>query len=265
MNFGDHPPESLVGDPSLTGAAGHYFDLRTGDLVDTHLHLRQCLDDFQEATLSQLAVEFRALHDHLDIVEDKLETVRIMSPANVLHAKLSTIETKLNDLLKNIQISPVSSKQTNETLTQTPTRQHLADNLPNFQTGPITETNTQAPLTPVAQLPSEENAKVKVLLRQFAANAMSSIEKNAFSFTNVNNHVGAVSAMKRSGIYDSPAWDNFVQLHFPHVLKSDLRDELIKIVSVKVKNTKARYKKRLLTSRSPSELPASESPSGLDS
>ncbi|KAK9675154.1 hypothetical protein K7432_016620 [Basidiobolus ranarum] len=95
----------------------------------------------------------------------------------------------------------------------------------------------------VSQLPSEESAKVKVLLRQFAGKAMSHIEQNAPNYASVNNHVGAITTMKSFDIYDSPTWDQFVEANFPHISKPDLKDELVKIVSVKVKNTKARYKK----------------------
>ncbi|ORX97219.1 hypothetical protein K493DRAFT_15674 [Basidiobolus meristosporus CBS 931.73] len=101
----------------------------------------------------------------------------------------------------------------------------------------------------VSQLPSEESAKVKVLLRQFAGKAMTYIEQNAPAYVNVNNHVGAITTMKRFDIYDSAIWDQFVETNFPHISKPDLKDELVKIVSVKVKNTKARYKKRASNSQ----------------
>ncbi|ORX99337.1 hypothetical protein K493DRAFT_110887 [Basidiobolus meristosporus CBS 931.73] len=196
MNFGDQQPESLVGDPSLTGTVGHYFDMRTGDLVDTQFHLRQYFEDFQTATLSQIAIEFRGLHERLDGVEERLETARIMSPANVLSSKLTTIESKLNDILspfqKEHQNLPASCLQAYETLTHTPTRQPFNGNPAKPTSGRNPTSNTLSAATPVSQLPSEESAKVKVLLRQFAANAMNSIEKNAFSFANVNNHVGGM-------------------------------------------------------------------------
>ncbi|KAK9762419.1 hypothetical protein K7432_011865 [Basidiobolus ranarum] len=248
MDFGEHhQPESLVGESSLTGNAGHYFDMRTGNLVDTPLHLRHYLEEIQNNLLSQIAVDFRSLHERLDGIEEKLETALRMSPANLLHARLSGIEANLNELLTSSQKPPPNSLandgQPYEAIIQTPVRRQVPDSSTKHRTDSDSIINALSPTTPVSQLPSEENAKVKVLLRQFAASAMSHIEKNASTFTNVNNHVGAISTMKKFGIYDSPTWDNFAQLHFPHVLKSDLVDELVKIVSVKVKNTKARYKK----------------------
>ncbi|KAK9760518.1 hypothetical protein K7432_015369, partial [Basidiobolus ranarum] len=158
--------------------------------------------------------------------------------------------TSLNRLGVNVP----SLNQTPTPMTPSTTGTNSSEQSPAslVQTGmmvPIMANSSRETL--VSQLPSEEGAKVKVLLRQFAGKAMAHIEQNAPHYVNINNHVGATTTMKQFDIYDSAAWDQFVETNFPHISKSDLKDELVKIVSVKVKNTKARYKKRASDSHHP--------------
>ncbi|ORX89690.1 hypothetical protein K493DRAFT_66093 [Basidiobolus meristosporus CBS 931.73] len=258
MNFGEHPAESLEGDPSLSTNPGHFFDLRAESLVDMPFHWKQYFEELQNAMLSQITLNFRSLHERLDGVEEKLEYVLRTSAGNYWNAKVSGIEATLDSLTNTTPKPPHLSRNDHLPVEGTPGRQHIPDSSTTPRPNPNSISNALSPTTPVSQLPSEESAKVKVLLRQFAAGAMNYIDKNATTFLNVNNHAGAISTMKRFGLYESPAWDNFTQLHFPHVLKRDLTDELVKIITVKVKNTKARYKKKHSTSQS------TEPNSGLD-
>ncbi|ORX92971.1 hypothetical protein K493DRAFT_39426 [Basidiobolus meristosporus CBS 931.73] len=231
-------------------STNHYFDVRFED--DPSTQLRQQLDELQATVLSQITLEFRTLHERLDTVENKFNEV-LSSPL---------IGTRISGLTPQYGVTPSTN------VPPRPVHQGISNSIKQYSVVPQVSTPTvssplvassiqivrppvasgaeaHTALTPVSQLPSEESAKVKVLLRQFAAQAMGYIEKNASSYTNVNNNTGAITTMKKFDMYDSASWDQFVETHFPHVQKSDLKEELVKIVSVKVKNTKARFKKKL--------------------
>ncbi|ORX90896.1 hypothetical protein K493DRAFT_339711 [Basidiobolus meristosporus CBS 931.73] len=234
MNYPEQSAGNVVHDSMAANPNHHYFDVREVDDVGAQLG---------------------PFIERLDALEEKINEAFGICSAQAIQARVSGLESKFNELLGGqASRAPIPSNPTGTptsirtTLPQTPTPPtHLTPAqtrlLRTPVSGPMLTTHTS--LTPVSQLPSEESAKVKVLLRQFASKAMNYIEKNAVSYTNVNNNVGAITTMKKFEIYDSPAWDHFVEVNFPHVQKNDLKDELVKIVSVKVKNTKARFKKRL--------------------
>ncbi|KAK9766831.1 hypothetical protein K7432_003794 [Basidiobolus ranarum] len=249
MNYPEQPG-NVVHDSMGANGNHHYFDVREVD--DVGSQIRQQLDDIQTTILSQVAVEFRTIHERLDVLEDKINEAFGLPSTRTIQARISGLETKFSDFLGNhtsrapLQNNPGTPTNIRSTIPQTSTPStHLTPVQARLIRTPVNGQmlTTHTNLTPVSQLPSEESAKVKVLLRQFAAKAMNYIEKNASSYTNINNNVGAITTMKKFDIYDSSTWDQFVEQNFPHVQKNDLRDELVKIVSVKVKNTKARFKK----------------------
>ncbi|KAK9762641.1 hypothetical protein K7432_011445 [Basidiobolus ranarum] len=231
-----------------------------------------------EGKLDQIMnTESRTLQMRLSEIENKLNEITYSQPpkssarstANGITATNSVNNVNNNGILtgnasvgisqppnslNRLGVNVPSLNQTPTPMTPSTTGTNSSEQSPASlaQTGmmvPIMSNSSRETL--VSQLPSEEGAKVKVLLRQFAGKAMAYIEQNAPAYVSINNHVGATKTMKRFDIYDSATWDQFVETNFPHISKSDLKDELVKIVSVKVKNTKARYKKRASDSHHP--------------
>ncbi|KAK9722203.1 hypothetical protein K7432_002835 [Basidiobolus ranarum] len=293
MNYPDSHLTNIQHDPGLVEESNEHTIRFDPNMTSVSHQINQLVGEFQTNVLSQLALEFQTIHERLDAIEERVTTLGNISANRSVQTRLVNIENQLNefsvtsptlrDLLPKNQIVQ-SKEETPTTFLQASLNQTQANTNTQFQLSQLANThlysssgpsdsNEQTQIgihgqssslipiisdgvrdVPVSQLPTEENAKVKVLLRHFASKAMSYIEDNPSLYTNVNNNFGAISTLKKIHLYDSPAWDEFVKLNFPYVSKTDLKSELIKILSVKVKNTKARFKKRTSMSTETNDL-----------